>query len=237
MKKTTVVLSVGLMLMLLAFGPVGIGQMNHSTNANSQTIVTTQQEIHLLKALNQAGLSVDQLMQLQTIIADIRSAQNTLIQPQQQLKDFLLSWQGNSGEFEAALKPYEDAIQQVQQLFSEKRQTAIAQFKDLVSFRQGELFLKGMNQSANHHLSSMGMGMNSGMEQMKNAMGMQVMMGHMQQHMQQPQEHMSRMMQQMQTPQQTRGMMSQGNWETFLSQNLELLAQVISDKTAAIQGN
>ncbi|GEM_PF-1150237 len=107
-----------------------------------------QDEIHLLRAINLAGLSIDQLQRIQALVSDLRTTYIAQVEAQLELKDFLLQWQGSRDDFEKALEPFERKIQEAHQAVIEKGEAAIEQLKDMLSYRQGELLFEALKEVA-----------------------------------------------------------------------------------------
>lgn len=130
------VLSVGLVL-----GQTGVGQMGQRGSGNpaaSNDAMSIQMETRLLRAISVAGLSVEQLQQLQTVFASVQSADEALLQRQQELRDFLYGWQGSPDELDSALEPHEQALDQARQAYQDARQSAVAELQTIFTIAQGE---------------------------------------------------------------------------------------------------
>lgn len=235
-KRLSVVLGVVALSAALLLGQTGSGQMGQPMGpmAQTQNPEQLQMEIHLLKAINQAGFTQTQLEQLQAIISDLQAARQTSVQHQQELKDFLLDWQGNPEEFDEALRSFQEQAQQAQQNAQQQRQAAVERLKNVLTYRQGEVLLDvlGPRPDRGPQMGMYGMGMammapaqppqmgqmmdqmqqhmRAMMEQMRQHMGPSRqgmgMMGQMQPHHQQMMERMKSMMSQMGR---MRGMMGQ----------------------------
>ena len=132
-------LSVGLMV-----GQTGIsqmGQMGPGNQAAANGPMSIQMETHLLRAISEAGLSVEQLQQLQTALAGIQSADDVLLQRQQELRDFLYGWQGSPDELDSALEPYEQALDEAREAYQDARQSAVAEMQTIFTMAQGQALM------------------------------------------------------------------------------------------------
>ena len=164
MRKTGAMLGISALLLALLVGQPGIGQMqgpmpmemSSSPQMNPQML---EKEIELLIAINRMGLSVEQLQQLQQIVSELRAPQQMHLQHRQELRDFLLSWQGSPEEFESALQSFqEEKKQELQQLKAQQKEL-IAQLKDVLTYRQGELLRQALQKlSAPKGMGMGGMG-------------------------------------------------------------------------------
>ena len=162
MRKTGAMLGISALLLALLVGQPGIGQMqgpmpmgmSSSPQMNPQML---EKEIELLIAINRMGLSVEQLQQLQQIVSELRAPQQMHLQHRQELRDFLLSWQGSPEEFESALQSFqEEKKQELQQLKAQQKEL-IAQLKDVLTYRQGELLRQALQKlSAPKGMGGMG---------------------------------------------------------------------------------
>lgn len=207
MKRLSVVFGVIALSFGLLLGQTGSGQMGEPMGPTVQTQdpVRLQMEIHLLQAINQAGLTRDQLEQLQAIVSELKTAQDSVLKRQQKLRDFLLDWQGNPEEFDAALQSFQRETQQAQRDIQQQRQAAVERLKSVLTFRQGEVLLNvlGRRPDETPQMGVRGRGMMapSGPPQMGH------MMDQMEQHMRAMTE---KMRQHMALSQQGMGMMGQG---------------------------
>ena len=258
MRKVMVVFGLGVLLFGLSLGQVGSAQMQ----MGAQPSDTLPQEIHLLKVINQAGLTKAQLDQFQGLLSRLREAQQAIVQSQQALKAFLLSWQGSPEEFSAALQPLEAQVQQANQSLKQQQQSVTVELKNLLSYFQGETLFGGLGQTSGTSSrmsgtsSEMSMDIQGMMQQMKKRMeagGMQgqgaaggqqmsnqqmgpsnmakndaTQMG-MQSMMQMHRQMMARMQNT-----QMGSRMNQANWGALLTQHLELLDRVVSEKAASL---
>ncbi len=137
------VLSLGLML-----GQTGISQMGQRGPADpaaSQDAMSIQMETHLLRAMSEAGLGVDQLQRIQGALADVQSAEGTRLQRQQELRDFLYGWQGSPDELDSALEPYEQALDEARQAYQDARQSAVAEVRSILTIAQGRALSQALH--------------------------------------------------------------------------------------------
>ncbi len=176
MKKVIVISIIGFLMLGLSLTQISIAQPNDSTAQTMESQASLDTEIRLLKLINEAGLTDEQLTQIQDLLSNLREAQQIVPQRQQELKAFLLEWQGEPEEFQAALQPFEDQVQQAQAGLQQAHQAFVTQLKDQLSYHQGETFFRGMHQMT-PSASSMPMEMPSGMNMQS------MMQGHMQQMM------------------------------------------------------
>jgi len=240
-KKTVVVFGLGLLLFGLSLGQVSGAQMASMSRASQPSSEALQQEIKLLKVINRAALTKVQLEQLQTLLSGLREAQQNVVERQQALKTFLLSWQGKTADFSVALMPFETKVEQAKQALQREREVAVAQLKDQWSYRQGETFFTGLNS-----LTSARMQMASG--NMMQSM-MQAMMKHMQRaapsssqgksgmqmgNQANTQNKMMPNTQTMQGQSQMGAMMGQADWGLLLSKQADLLGQMVAEKLASL---
>jgi predicted metal-dependent hydrolase len=98
-----------------------------------------QEEIALLKLINEMGLSSEQLKTLQQMISELLANRQAVVQAQMDLRDFLLEYQGLPDGLAEALKPYEEKVEGARQAFREALQSSVNQLKDLLTLRQGEV--------------------------------------------------------------------------------------------------
>lgn len=167
MKKAIVVFGLGVMLFGLSLGQASSAQMQMGTQPSS----ALPQEIHLLKVINQAGLTKAQLGEFQGLLSGMREAQQAIVQRQQELKAFLVAWQGTPDEFSAALQPVEAQVQQANQALEQEQQNITSKLKKLLSYYQGETLLGGLREmTAASSQMPMPMDMQSMMQQMQNGM-------------------------------------------------------------------
>lgn len=157
MRKTLTVLGLGALLVTLSLGASGSAQMSGPMHRGETSPVTLEQDIELLKVLNRAGLSPDQLGQLQALLGELRAVEQEPLKARQALKAFLLGWQGSPEEFEAALAPLEAQLEQAQQAVQAKRQALVARLKGLLSDRQGEVLFEGLKRLGTDGMGPMAM--------------------------------------------------------------------------------
>jgi len=139
------VLALGALLLSLSLGQPGSAQMGARGAAVAS--FTLEQEIQALKALNAAGLSVEQLDQLKSALDSVTSAEQGVAQRQEELKAFLLSWTGQPEAFLDALQPLEAQVQQAKQAVQLARQSAVARLKGTLTIQQGEQLRGLMHQT------------------------------------------------------------------------------------------
>jgi len=148
-------LSVGLML-----GQTGISQMGQQGPGSpmaSSDAISIQMETHLLRAISEAGLSVEQLQQLQSVIAGVQSADEALLQRHQELRDFLYGWQGSPDELGSALEPHEQALNEARQAYQDARQSAVAELQTIFTMAQGQALLNAFHSGMGPNAQSAGM--------------------------------------------------------------------------------
>lgn len=129
------VLSLGLML-----GQIGISQMGQRGSNDSRAsdnAISTQMETHLLRAIGEAGLSVEQMRQIQSALDEVRSADQVLQQRREELRDFLYGWQGEPEELDSALASPEQALDEARQAYQNARRSAVAELQNLLTIAQG----------------------------------------------------------------------------------------------------
>ena len=165
-KRVAVVIALGVLGLGLVFAAsqAGIGQMNAQLQTPPQTPMAIQppmpgdqagqpqgpskeriqperlqEEIALLKLINEMGLSSEQLKTLQQMISELLAKRQAIVQAQLDLRDFLLEYQGSPDKLAEALKPYEEKVEGARQAFREALQSSVDQLKDLLTLRQGEV--------------------------------------------------------------------------------------------------
>lgn len=245
MRKTSAMFGVAALLLALLLGQTGSGQMPGPmgpmgpSQPQAQQPMSPQmleQEIELLIAINRMGLSPEQLRQLQQVLSELRASQQAHMQSQQELRDFLLRWQGTPEAFEQSLQNLQQQVQQPRT----RRQELMAQLKDVLTYRQGEQLREALQKLSDgtapmpsqmgQPMGRMGMGMMSG-PMGQGQMGMMGPMGPAQG--QGPGMPMMNMMQRMQ---QMGGMGQAPSFDELVLKHLELLERVISEKLQALQG-
>jgi len=273
-RKTSAMLGLGALLLALLVGQIGSGQMPNPMPMGPQgpspqmqvSPEALEREIELLIALNRMGLSPEQLQQLQQIISGLQAPQQAHRQHREELRQFLLSWQGSPEEFELALQNFrQERRQRLEQLQAQNRDL-IDRLKDVLTYRQGELLYQALRKlSASKGMGGMGMpmmmggkgqqpmgrqggpahGAAPGRPPMMMGMGPMGMMPMMQQHMQMMQQ-MRHMMGPMGPGAMGMGMIGMGRMgqgpaqvpklEELIAKHAELLQRVIAQKLQALQG-
>ncbi|OGF54623.1 MAG: hypothetical protein A2Z21_02960 [Candidatus Fraserbacteria bacterium RBG_16_55_9] len=143
MKKLGVILgALGVLALVLAFS---IPQIVNSQMAQSPTAqpavdrMQLQMEIGLHRLINEMGLSRDQVASFKEMVSDLRTSEQAILQAQQELRDFLASYNGNRDDFAEAVKPFDDKVAQAREVFQEKLRTSIEKAKDLLTLKQAEI--------------------------------------------------------------------------------------------------
>ena len=181
-------LSVGLMV-----GQTGISQMGQrgpGSPAASNDAMSIQMETHLLRAISEAGLSVEQLQKLQSVFAGVQSADEALLQRHQELRDFLYGWQGSPDELGSALEPHEQALNEARQAYQDARQSAVAELQTIFTMAQGQALMnafrggmgpnaQGAGMMSGHAMGRGNMAVGQGAPQMGNRGSMGGMHGQM----------------------------------------------------------
>ncbi len=177
MRKTSAMLSVGALLVALLVGQVGSGQMPMPMGPQGpamQPEMTPQrleQEIELLIVLNRMGLSPEQLRQMQQILGGLQAVRPMHRQHREELRQFLLSWQGPPEQFEQALQNFKRERQQRLESLKAQNRELLNRLKDVLTYRQGELLRRALHKLSAQGMGGMGMGMGMGRE-MGMGMGM-----------------------------------------------------------------
>ncbi len=177
MRKTSAMLSVGVLLVALLVGQVGSGQMPMPMGPQGpamQPEMTPQrleQEIELLIVLNRMGLSPEQLRQMQQILGGLQAVRPMHRQHREELRQFLLSWQGPPEQFEQALQNFKRERQQRLESLKAQNRELLNRLKDVLTYRQGELLRRALHKLSAQGMGGMGMGMGMGRE-MGMGMGM-----------------------------------------------------------------
>ncbi len=165
MRKTSAMLSVGALLVALLVGQVGSGQMPMPMGPQGpamQPEMTPQrleQEIELLIVLNRMGLSPEQLRQMQQILGGLQAVRPMHRQHREELRQFLLSWQGPPEQFEQALQNFKQERQQRLESLKAQNRELLNRLKDVLTYRQGELLRQVFHKLSAQGMGGMGMGM------------------------------------------------------------------------------
>lgn len=145
MKKLALILgTLGVLALVLAFSiPQLVTSQSQTEQApTAQPSVDRMQlrmEIGLLRLINEMGLSRDQLASIKEMISDLRTSEQAILQAQQELRDFLASYNGTREGFAEAVKPFDEKIAQARKAFHEKLRTSIEKAKDRITMRQAEI--------------------------------------------------------------------------------------------------
>lgn len=136
-------LALGLLGLVLAFsitqpGSSQLGPAAQQTLDREQL----QLEILILRLMNEMGLSRDQVATLKDIVSELRASQQAILQAQQELRDFLMGYQGGREGFAEAVKPFDDKLAQAQKAFQEKLHSSVDKVKDLITLKQAEILQK-----------------------------------------------------------------------------------------------
>jgi len=153
MRKGTV--AVGLVALALVFSatPFVLSQMQTpSDEPESQASVDVDSdrlrlEIAMLRAINDMDLSAEQLETLHSIVADLRSRRDRIIEAQRSLRDFLVQFEGSRDEYHDAVRSYEDELSQARTEFRQALQDAIDQAKRTFTIQQGQILREHLNRS------------------------------------------------------------------------------------------
>ena len=165
MRKTSAMLSVGALLVALLVGQVGSGQMPMPMGPQGpamQPEMTPQmleQEIELLIVLNRMGLNPEQLRQMQQILGGLQAVRPMHRQHREELRQFLLSWQGPPEQFEQALQNFKQERQQRLESLKAQNRELLNRLKDVLTYRQGELLRRALHKLSAQGMGGMGMGM------------------------------------------------------------------------------
>jgi hypothetical protein len=269
MKRTALIVGFGALVLALVLVVPGVSQMGtpmtpvQSPTQNQQAGNPAmgpmaamsnpgemEMEIHLLRALDMAGLSKDQLSKLQAIVASVKGARDALYQTQQQLRDFLASFQGTPADFEKAVAPFDQKVQEAQKALQDALTSGVSQVKNMLTISQGEALMQALRRMPHQAtaLNQESMQMDSMMQQMQQKM--QEMMQAMQESMQsmpgmrimmgmkgkpargQMQQMMERMQGMMTRPLATERM----GWGQMLLAHLDLIDRVLTEKLAGMKG-
>jgi len=211
-----------------------------------------EHEIELLIAINRMGLSQEQLQQLQQILGELQAPQRMHMQHREELRQFLLSWQGAPEEFDQALQNFQQERQQQRERLQSQNRELWGQLKDVLTYRQGERLYQALRKlSVPQGRGGMGMPMRMGDKDRPPTMGMgpspaQPGMGPMgmMQMMRMMQQHMQRMRPMMPRMEPMQGGMGRGklgrapapSLEELIERHIELLERVIAQKLRALQG-
>jgi hypothetical protein len=164
MKKLSVILGAlaALGLALAASIPQLVNsQIQTQPQVQTQTIQTAppsvnrtqlQMEIALLRVMNEMGLNRDQLTSLKEIVSQLQISRQAVLQAQQELRDFLVRYQGGREDFAQAVKPYDEKIAQAQATFRGHLQTTVEKAKDLLTLRQAEILHEFVQRHMSRHL-------------------------------------------------------------------------------------
>lgn len=150
MKRIGLVVGVVFLSMALLLGQTGVGQMDQMGSmapSSSSDTATLQAQIQILKAFNRADLSTAQLQSLKGVLNDLQAADKALEQSQQELHRFLVNWQGDPANLDAALQPHEQRLSEAQQAHHEAHFAAIDDVKGIFTIRQGEVLMQALGSS------------------------------------------------------------------------------------------
>jgi hypothetical protein len=270
MKRTALIIGFGVLLLGLALAQPGVGQMGgpapvqsppqnqqagnpamgSMAMAQAKSPQQLQMEIHLLRAIDMAGLGKAQLTQLKAIVGNLKGARDALSQANQQLRDFLLSFQGTPADFAKAVVPYDQKVQASQKALHDAIGSAVQQVKGMLTISQGEALCEALMPMRHRMMGwddaeSMPMmqidpmmqqmqeKMQAMMQAMQSMAGMKGMMGMMGNPamgpMQQMMERMRRMMEERFAPERM-------PWGQMLLEHLDLIDQVLTEKLANMKG-
>lgn len=160
------------MLLALWVGQVGSGQMPMPMDpqggpaADDLSPQQREKEIAVLIALNRMGLSPAQLERMQQILAELQTVQPQEVhrQHRQELREFLLRWQGDPEAFEEALQNFQEDRKARLQQVKDRQQKLLEELLDLLSYRQGEILRQALHRLSRPQAMEMGMmGMEMGM--------------------------------------------------------------------------
>ncbi|MBI1730422.1 hypothetical protein HY229_05995 [Candidatus Acetothermia bacterium] len=127
-------------LLVLAWPNLGVGQLGaQSQNSAITDPAQLQMEIHMLKLVNEMGLTADQMKSLKDQITQIRASHDAVQQAQIELRDFLAGFNRTQDEYSTAIKPYDDKVTQAQGAFQKQLEASIAMVKNTLTMRQGEI--------------------------------------------------------------------------------------------------
>jgi len=140
LKKVAIVagLAVVAVALVLSWPQLGTGQLFGGARKASDS-EELQQEIAMLKLVNELELSVEQMTALKDQIQLIRTGHDAVNLADVELRDFLVSFKGTREEHREAIKPFNDKVAQAQEAFHQQLQTSVEAVKDLLSLRQGEI--------------------------------------------------------------------------------------------------
>ncbi len=156
MKKLSLILgSLGVLGLVLAFSiPQLVTSQTEAPPTTAKPSVDRlqlQMEIGLLRLINEMGLSRDQITSLKEIISELRTSQETVLQAQQELRDFLVRYQGSREDFAQAVKPFDEKIAQAREAFDQKLSASIEKAKDLLTLKQAEILRQFMRERIAQH--------------------------------------------------------------------------------------
>lgn len=146
MRKFAVILG----LVLLGFGLlVALPQLGTSQFAIFQTTEVTdphelKMEIAVLKVVNELELSREQIESLLVHIDQIRTGRDAVFQAELEMRDFLVGFNGTREEYREAIKPFEESVDQAEQLYYEQLEASVDELRDILSMRQGDI-LRGQD--------------------------------------------------------------------------------------------
>lgn len=155
MKKLTWILgSLGVLGLVLAFSiPQLVTSQTEAPPAAKPSAdrLQLQMEIGLLRLINEMGLTRDQITSLKEIVSELRTSQEAVLQAQQELRDFLVRYQGSREDFAQAVKPFDEKIAQAREAFQQKLGTSIEKAKDLLTLKQAEILRQFIRERIAQH--------------------------------------------------------------------------------------
>ena len=148
------ILTVGLIaLALTASGtPLVLSQMQTPSDEPSTTPsadVDTEQlrmEITLLRAINDMDLSQEQLQTLHTIVADLRSSRDQMVNAQRSLREFLVQFKGSREEYRQAVRSHDQGLEEARAAFRESWQDALERVTGTLTIRQGQILRRHLGE-------------------------------------------------------------------------------------------
>ncbi len=147
------VLAVGLVALSLALSdtPLVLSQMQSpSSEPKSQASVEVdsdqlQQEIAMLRAINDMDLSAEQLQTLHAIVSDLRAKRDRVIDAQRSLRAFLVRFEGSRDAYRQAVASHDSELRQARSEFRQALQDAIEEAKGTLTIQQGQILRKHLD--------------------------------------------------------------------------------------------
>lgn len=144
MRKAVVALGLLSLLFVLSVPQLVVSQMPEpaAPPATGRSDIDPGQlrlEIALLRLINEMGLSRDQLAMLKEVVSDLRASRDGVLAAQRELRAFLVRFQGEPGEFQDAVKPFDEKVAQARSAFRETLRGSVERVKGLLTIKQGEI--------------------------------------------------------------------------------------------------